>query len=242
MSRNQPNAASAFRLTFEGHVAKGGFRMSGVTLNILVDAALNGRPYNHARFGEQAKRYARKITGRACRDLPADLHEEIAQQAVVEVFSMGAAALAGTTGQALFRRAVFSAIRVVRSDYAAPGQRTRHAVKGAIVKPARIAAEHVASIPDADALERAKVGVGDDTHLEFDLFESEAAAMQVRGAEDRVELDWSLRTAPPSVAAALRLVCVQGETLSLAAANVGLSRFSISRKLDAYCPRWREAA
>jgi NADPH-dependent 2,4-dienoyl-CoA reductase/sulfur reductase-like enzyme len=216
--------------------------MRGVTLNTLVDAALSGRPYNQARLGDQAKRYARKIAARACRDLPDDLHDEIAQQAIVELFETGASALAGSTGQALFRRAVFCAIRVVRSDYAAPGQRTRRPAKAAAVKLARVAAEQVERIADAHALERATVGGPEGVHLEFDLFESAAAALEVRGAEDRVELDWSLRTAPPSVAAALRLVCVRGETLSFAADDVGLSRFSLSRRLDAFCPRWRDAA
>ena len=216
--------------------------MSGVTLNILVTALLTKQPYNQARFGRQAKDYARKITNRMCRDFPEDRHEEVAQQAVMIVWEMGAAALVGTTGQALFRRAVFLAIRVVRSNYAAPGQRTRRPARGAPPDRARVAAEHVGRIADADAIERATLGEGDEAAIEFDLIESAAAAMEVQACEDRIELDWALRTAPPNVADALRLVCVRGETMSFAASGLGLSRFALGRTLDAYCPDWRLAA
>ena len=216
--------------------------MSGVTLNILVTAMLARAPYNQARLGKQAKDYARKITNRACRDFPEDRHEEVAQQALMIVWEKGAAALAGTTGQALFRRAVFLAIRMVRSDYAAPGRRTRRAAEGTPSDPARIAAEDVGRIADAEAIERATVRDGEEAAIDFDLIESAEAAGAVRACEDRIELDWALRRASPIVADALRLICVDGETLSNTAAGVGLSRFALARRLDAYCPDWRLAA
>ena len=216
--------------------------MSGVTLNILVEAALTGRSRNHQRLGDAAKRYSRKITNRFCRDFPEDHHEEVFQQAFVELFTLGAEALAGTSGQALFRRAVFSAIRVVRSDYAAPGSRTRRPPKGLPLEHARVAAEDIGRIADAGTVERCTVADGDLETIDFDLFESAAAAAGVRHSEDKVELEWALRSAPPPVAAALRLLCIRGETLSFAAAEVGVSRFSLSRKLDAFCPNWRLAA
>lgn len=216
--------------------------MSGVTLNMLVTAMLTDQPYNQARLGREAKDYARKITNRACREFPEDRHEEVAQQALLIVWELGAAALANTTGLALFRRAVFVAIRVVRSDYAAPGQRTRRPAKGAPPDPARVAAEDVGRIADAEAVERATIGEGHEAAIEFDLIESAEAAMAVRACEDRIELDWALRNLPLNVANALRLICVDGETLSLAAAGAGLSRFALGRRLDAYCPDWRLAA
>src|SRR3954469_25478674 len=143
--------------------------MSGVTLSTLVEAALTGRPYNHPRFGDQAKRYARKITNRFCGDFPGDRHEEVAQQAVLELFAMGEAMLSGTSGQALFRRAVFAAIRVVRSNYAAPGQRTRRRPRCALPEPARVAAEDVGGIADRETVERCTVGDGEVAGLDFEL-------------------------------------------------------------------------
>ena len=47
---------------------------------------------------------------------------------------------------------------------------------------------------------------------------------------------------PPNIAAALRLVCVEGQPLGMAAIAVALGRSTLSRRMDAFCPRWREAA
>jgi hypothetical protein len=216
--------------------------MSGVTLSTLVEAALTGRNYNHQRLGNEAKRYSRKITNRFCADFPEDRHEEVFTQAFVELCSLGPDALTGTTGQALLRRGVFAAIRVVRSDYAEPGHRTRRPPKGAPPEPARVAAEDIGRIADANTVQSCMVGEGVKARIEFDLFESSAAAAEIQLAEDRVDLGRVLDRAPPDVAAALRLVCVRGETLSFAADEVGVSRFTLSRRMGAFCPLWRLAA
>lgn len=216
--------------------------MSGVTLSNLVEAALTGRTYNHQRLGNEAKRYSRKITNRYCADFPEDRHEEVFTQAFVELYSLGPDALTGTTGQALLRRGVFAAIRVVRSDYAEPGQRTRRPPRKAPPEPARVAAEDIDRIADSETVQSCTVGEGERKKIEFDLLESPAAAAAIRLTEARVDLDWVLDRGPPDVAAALRLVCIRGETLSFAAGEVGLSRFTLSRRMDAFCPRWRLAA
>ena len=216
--------------------------MSGVTLSVLVHAALSGHPYNQQRLGLQAQRYARKITNRVCPDFPEDRHEEVFQQAFVELFTLGIEGLAGTTGQALFRRSVFNAARVVRSNYTAAGQRTRRPTKNAPVELERVVAEDVGRIADAKMLERRTVGEGDDASVDFDLFESRAAAEAFQQAEDRIDLDRELDRASPAAAEALRLICINGETVSFAAARVDLNRFSLTRKLDAFCPMWRAAA
>jgi hypothetical protein len=216
--------------------------MSGVTLSTLVEAAMTGRPYNQARFGEAVKRYARKITNQTCRDFAEDLHEEVAQQAVVQLFTFGADALAGRSGQALLRRAVLSAIRVVRSDYAPPGQRTRPPVKGKPQPINRVAAEGVEWVLAPETVDRALEKLKGAQLILFDSFKSSAAAHTVKRMEDEVELEWALRRAPPAVATALRAVCVEGETLTIAAARVDMTRFTLSRRMDAFCPLWREAA
>jgi DNA-directed RNA polymerase specialized sigma24 family protein len=216
--------------------------MSGVTLSNLVEAALTGRTYNHQRLGNEAKRYSRKITNRFCADFPEDRHEEVFTQAFVELWSHGAEALTDTTGQALFRRGVFAAIRVVRSDYAEPGRRTRRPPKKAPPAAARVAAEDVGRIADAETVERCTVGEGEQARVEFDLLESPIATAAISLTEDRLDLDRALGGAPPEVAAALRLICVRGETLSFAADEVGVNRFALTRRMDAFCPLWRLAA
>lgn len=216
--------------------------MRGVTLSLLITAALTGRPYNQNRLGDAVKRYARKISNRACPKLPDDLHDEIAQQAIVELLAAGPGGLATRSGQALLRRAVLSAIRVVRSDYAEPGRLTRPPVKGTPEPIRQIAAEQADAIVDADTMARITDIAGGDGAIDLDRLESPAAAFAIRRKEDEVELDWALRRATPTVAAALRLVCVEGETLATAAVAVSLSRFTLSRRMDAFCPRWRDAA
>lgn len=216
--------------------------MRGVDLDMLVTAALTGRNYNHSRFGEAVKRYARKISNRSCPRLPEDLHEDIAQQAMVELFAIGSAGLASKSGMALLRSAVLSAIRVIRSNYAEPGRRTRPPKKGEPEPVALVAAEHADAIVDGEAVVRVADNSGGEAMIDFDLIESPMAAHAVRRMEDEVELDWALRRAPLSVAAALRLVCVEGETLSAAAVAVSLSRFTLSRRMDSFCPLWRDAA
>lgn len=216
--------------------------MSGVTLSHLVEAALTGRTYNHQRLGNEARRYSRKITNRVCADFPEDRHEEVFTQAFVELCSLDADALAGATGLTLLRRGVFAAVRVVRSDYAEPGRRTRRPPRKAPPAPARVAAEDVGRIADAETVARCSLGKDEQAAIEFDRLESPAAAAALSLVEDHLDLDRALGVAPPEVAAALRLVCVRGETLSFAAETVGLSRFALSRRMDAFCPLWRLAA
>ena len=103
-------------------------------------------------------------------------------------------------------------------------------------------AEDVGRIADAKTLEQCTVGEGDDVSVDFDRFESRAAADAVQHAEDRIDLDRELSRALPVVAEALRLICVDGETVSFAAEQVDLNRFSLTRKLGAFCPMWRAAA
>jgi DNA-directed RNA polymerase specialized sigma24 family protein len=216
--------------------------MRGVNLDMLVTAALTGRNYNHSRFGEAVKRYARKISNRSCPHLPEDLHEDIAQQAMVELFAAGSAGLVSKSGTALLRSAILSAIRVVRSNYTEPGRRTRPPKKGEPEPVALVAAEHADAILDGEAVVRVADPTEGEAMIDFDLIESPVAAYAVRRMEDGIELDWALRRAPPNIAAALRLVCIEGETLSTAAMAVSISRFSLSRRMDSFCPLWRDAA
>ncbi len=216
--------------------------MSGVTLSVLIEAALRGQPYNQLRLGLAAQRYARKITNRLCPDFPEDRHEEVFQQAFVELFTFGASALPAGGGQALFRRAVLNATRVVRSNYTPPGQRTRQPVKGAPLGPDRVAAEDIGRVADAETVDRCTVGDGLTASVDFDLFESPDAEQAVLDVETRIDLNDALSRAPLVIAAALRLICINGETVVAAARQVEVDRYTLTRRLDAFCPTWRAAA
>lgn len=215
--------------------------MHGVSLNTLIEAAVTQQPYNHQRLGLQAKRYCTVISGKLCSDLPEDLHDDIFQQAFVELFRIGAGALERLSGLAAFRRAIFVAIRIVRADYAPPGRRTRKAREGA--PPERVAAEDIGWIAESEDLQRATV-IGTDSvaHIDFDQFESPAAAAALKQVEDRIDADWALRRAPPSVASALRLICLDGVRVDTAAQAMGLDRFKLYREVAAFSAALAAAA
>ena len=207
--------------------------MRGVSLNTLIEAAVTEQPYNHQRLGLQAKRYCSVISGKLCSDLPEDLHDDIFQQAFVELFRIGAGALERLSGLALFRRAIFVAIRVVRADYAPPGRRTRKARDGA--PPERVAAEDIGWIAEGDHVQRATViGTDNTPYIDFDQFQSAAAAVAMKQVEDRIDADWALRRAPPNVATALRLICLDGVRVDMAAHAVGLDRYKLYREVAAF--------
>ncbi len=214
--------------------------MSGVTLNILIESALLQRPYHQQRLGLQAARYCRAITNRFCADFPEDRHEEVLGQAFAELMSCGPDALAVRSGLSIFRRAVFAAIRIVRADYALPGRRTRQMPADPPVP--KVAAEDIGRIVDRQVVERCTVGEQGDRHLDLDLLESHAAADGIKQCEDRVDVEWALRRAPPSVARALRLIYLDDAPVSIAADTVGLSRFALHRQMTIFNALWRSAA
>lgn len=214
--------------------------MRGVMLNDLIESALMQRPYHQQRLGIQAKRYCRAITSRFCADFPEDRHEEVLGQAFAELMAVGPAALYARSGLSLFRRAIFAAIRIVRAYYAAPGKRTRR--PGMTMPPPRIAAEDIGRFADGEAIEHATVSHPKGAYLDFDAFESTAAADAIKQCEDRVDAELALRRAPPGVAVALRLIHLDDEPVAKAAAAVGMSRFDLYRHTQAFAASWAKAA
>ncbi|MEO6216481.1 MAG: hypothetical protein ABIO86_10660 [Sphingomonas sp.] len=216
--------------------------MRGVNLDFLIVSALTRRPYNQARLGREAALYARRITNRSCPDFPEDRHEEVCQEAFVALFTAGEEGLADTTGLALFRKTVIAAIRAVRRDYAAPGERTRRSPRKAPPMPARVAAEHVESIPDAETIAKATVRDGEHNHLDFDRLPSPVAAADLAAVEYRIDADRMLMLAPAAVATALRLIHIDDLAMGNTAAIVSLSRFQLHRQISAFQARWDLAA
>jgi hypothetical protein len=214
--------------------------VSTVTLDTLITAALTEQPYNQPRLGREARLYARRLSKAYGKDLTEDQHEEVFGQAFVELFQADRRDLATMSGKAMFRRAVRSAVRVVRASYTAPGQRTR-SKKGAVDK-GRVAAEHIGQMADARTLERCTVGEGTERTIDFDLLPNIMAATEAKQVEDRLEIEGMLAGAPTTVATALRLIYMNEEPVTAVAADLKLSRFTLNRQIEAYCKPWRAAA
>jgi hypothetical protein len=214
--------------------------VSAITLDDLIKAALTGQRYSQQRLGTQARLYARRLSKAYAAALPDDLHDEVFGQAFVELFEAGAAALANRTGKAIFRRAVLSAIRLVRSGYAPPGTRTRPDAKA---KCQAVAAEHVDRVADKQTVQRCTVlSEAGERSIDFDLFCDPDALNAQRNVEDRLTAEQILRHAPREVGVALRLIYLSDEPVETVAINLGITRFSLNRRIAAFYSNWRLAA
>lgn len=209
---------------------------NGVSLDVLISAALSGQPYNQQRLGREVSRYSRTLSKRFAWHLPDDLHDEIAQEAIVALWAAGPGALQRTTGRKLLRKAVLKAVYIVLAAYAPPGERTRTAPKEAKVD--RIAAEDVGRIAGAKQVEACLIG---DTHKHVDLdrMPSPLAAIGMKVMEDRIEIDAILRRAPANVADALRRHYLDDEEMIAIAAKAQISRFALSRQISAFSSAWQ---
>lgn len=213
--------------------------ISTITLDHLIEAALNHRPYSQERLGAATERYALRISRARAPDLPDDLHEEIWLQAFVQLLKLKPSALSKHRGKRLFRRAVLAAIRVVRASYAPPGQRTRSG-KAPVV--AKVAAEDIGCVADTKTIEantKAKGGFG---YIDFDKFDDERPLAELRRIEHAIDVETILKRASEDVGRALRLIYLDGEPVAAAAAAVAQSRFALNRRITTFYADWRAAA
>ena len=237
-----PDAATAFKLILKAQQRKEDSVMSGVShvnLDVLIDAALRRLPYNQFRLGQEASRYARRISMALARDLPEDLHEDIFHEAFAKLLDAGAAALVGTTGRKLFRKAIFAAVRTNRSNYTAPGQRTRTSREPLC---GRVAAADIDRIPTAKELDAATVRDGVHDVIDVDRFPSVEAIYATQAVEDLIDVEKIMHRAPIDLRKAFRLIYFEDQQLAVAAAECGVSRFALARRMDRFSAPWRLAA
>jgi hypothetical protein len=135
---------------------------------------------------------------------------------------------------------VLSAIRSVRSGYAPPGTRTRPDAKA---KFQAVAAEHVDRVADKQTVQRCTVmSEAGDRSIDFDLFCDPDALNAQRNVGDRLTAEQILRHAPREVGVALRLIYLSDEPVETVAINLGITRFSLNRRIAAFYSNWRLAA
>ncbi len=210
------------------------------TLSAMIEAALTQTfNRNHTRFGDAVRAYAKTMCMARAPDLAERLLDDVAHEAIVNLFVAGPKMLETTKPLKMLRHAVLGAIRKVRADHAPPGQRTRRYRD----EPRdRIAAGDTDRIPGAAALEAATTRVGDYAMIEVDSFACPAARLATIEAEQRVEIATVLAKAPPNIAEALRLVHLDAWTMNEAAASMNLSRFALHRRVESFCTTVRLAA
>jgi DNA-directed RNA polymerase specialized sigma24 family protein len=217
--------------------------MSGVALDKLIRAMLLKQPYNQPRLGREAKRFARKLSNRFGRDLPEDIHGEVATEAIVQLLADGPAKLANHSGLRLFGIAVMEAIRVVRASYVQPGVATRRPSRNAPPPaPRRVAAEDIGRVADPRTVERCMVGEDEVRFLDLDRIASPPAAAAMQNMLNRIDVERSLERAPAEIASALRLVFFDGEAKKDVAKAMKLTRFALDRRFRAVGDMWQLAA
>lgn len=209
------------------------------TLDDLIKAALTGQPYNQRRLGIEAQKYARRLSNAKAPDLAEDLHEDICQQAFLELFRAGPDDLAERSGKALFRRAVLAAVRIVRAAHAPPGERTRHTKDPS---PARVAAEAIGQIVDQSSLARSGLADAFGSITDVGAAVDPAAAAKLQQVEDALDVFNLLQGASADIAAALKMIHQDDEAVGAAAAAIGLDRFTFNRRLNGFFASARLAA
>jgi len=78
--------------------------------------------------------------------------------------------------------------------------------------------------------------------IDFDLFCDPDALNAQRNVEDRLTAEQILRHAPREVGVALRLIYLSDEPVETVAINLGITRFSLNRRIAAFYSNWRLAA
>lgn len=200
-----------------------------VGLDQLVEAALTGKPYNQQRLGKEALRFARAVSSARAKDLPEDLHQEICQQALTDLWSKGASALQEGRGKKAFLECVLVAIRVVRSNYAPAGEKTRWSARNP--NHGKVAPHHIEQIHKKEG--SAKLGEGAACPAAADAF---------RQIECAIDAHAILAKAPPQIKLWLVSLHFSQDRIEDVARQACLSRFALHRRLEDFYDGWRRAA
>jgi DNA-directed RNA polymerase specialized sigma24 family protein len=159
-----------------------------------------------------------RFARRAARELPRDLPDEVVSQSLEYLIEYGSRfRLDRGTAKAFLKVVTDQAARKIRADYCPPGCRTR--------------------LEPRDQ-RRARPEVLTISELEGENPEHPYAVMEV---EMTCEVREILLRAPIKIAQALALIYFFGETVSMAAKAVGMSRFALNREISRFFRTQREA-
>ena len=159
--------------------------------------------------------YLINLSRRIAPQLPADLHEEVAQQTCLNLLGNSAMKFnpKRATAKMFLVLAVRNALRQVRADYCPPG---------IITRPTKLAED--------DEMSFGVISIEE-------LPESDCATSSGQEIIMRCEVNSLLRLAPPPVAVALERIYYSGDKLIDVAEDLDISRFKLSREIAAYFER-----
>ena len=180
----------------------------------LIPGYLKGDPTDSTTLVQSVTPYMRRIAKSLAPDIPADIHNEMVQQAFLDTFRLGHKFdPTRMTAKQFLRGCTWNAIRIVRAQYDWVG-RPHRKLKQDSEAPAP---PRTVPVPLDDAIE----------------VQDFAAARSFAQTEARIDVDRICRTAPVRLRSALRLMR-GGRSLGEAAKETGQSRFSLRYALNAY--------
>jgi hypothetical protein len=193
-------------------------------LNDLIVALLAGEHAAARHLYPQAERYARKVIDGVARGLPEDLRQDVFHQGLENLLKVGMDGLVASDLEptSFFRTRLLLALRQVRAATAAPGARTRR--------------RREAEVAVTTGLGRSR------PTPPLETYPDPIAANGFSAVEHRRDAETILAKAPSAVATALTLICFGEREIGKAAAEVGLSRFALKRRIDSFAAVYRAAA
>lgn len=212
---------------------------SSLTLAHLIMAAIQRQKRHHLRFGTEALKYTRSIVHRRAPDLAEDLHEEVCNEAIVQMWRRDLSGVTLATAKRTLRKSILKAIRIVRAKNAPPGVRTRHQK---VPGKSRVAAEHIGMIAAGASAKYRAANEGERGEVDSGAVPDVTSAIVLDGIEQRIDIQKLLPKAPAPVERALRLIHLDDVPVAVAAEAVGLDRFALARVTKAFSSVARAAA
>jgi DNA-directed RNA polymerase specialized sigma24 family protein len=194
-------------------------------LDALILAVLTKDPFDPREFDRQARRYGGTVLRAIAPDLPEDRHDEVVNEAVVCLLTSGLEGwrASGRDATPFFYACLRQGLRQVRANYAPPGVKTRRPTQAERKAAKPIVASKRPILPP-------------EAHPDPS---AAAAFAEVEHQRDAAEI---LARAPEMVGRALRLLCFDDLEHKDVAAELGLSRQALYRRLDKFAQPYREAA
>jgi hypothetical protein len=207
-------------------------------LDLLLREFIAGEPLARNAFPRDAHRYLLTIARRIGRGLPDDVLGEVVSQTLENLLRMRPGAFDPKRGSAgtFLGLVVRTAVRIVRANYAPPGEVTRQRMRR---QQGEGDAETAAPSGDEAPTEETQAGeawIDQDQEAEPVAFDIEA--VDPRNTAWLIEVHHDVRSllqrAPRLVAEGLVRVHAYGDGLGEVAVDLGLSRFVLKRKINQY--------
>lgn len=189
----------------------------------LLLAALAGDPFSWRALFQRLAPKVLAVSRRRARDLASDLHEEVLQQTFLVLLGKQPSDFDPNRGTALqfVTGLVMNAVRVIRSVYRAPGQRSRPSGKGGRSNVTRV----LSLDRDLRELESSLVVIA----MTRDQYEREVTTL-----EEAIDFDILVLAAPVHVAVAMMLVVEFGCRLESVARALRMSPTALRQDVRQY--------